>query len=90
MHAPLTTDRQRFYHLMALVCEDLPTTALDALVRSGHAATAEQLRAVKQCRKVSLPWLIDLVRVGLPDFPIPAQLLPAVAPARAVVPVLDL
>jgi hypothetical protein len=39
---------------------------------------------------VSLPWLIDLVRVGLPDFQIPAQLLPAVAPARAVVPVLDL
>ncbi len=89
MHAALTTDRQRFYYLMSLVCEDLPTGALDALVRQGHEATAEQLRAVRQCRKVSLPWLIDLVRVGLPDFPIPAQLLP-VAPARVSVPLLDL
>ena len=77
MHAPLSTDRQKYYQLMALVCEDLPTTAIDALVRSGHEASSAQLTAVRQCRKVHLPWLIDLVRAGLPAFVIPLDLLPA-------------
>ena len=79
MHAPLTTDRQKYYQLMALVCEDLPTTTIDTLVRQGHEASAEQLRAVRQSRKTHLGWLIDLVRVGLPDFVIPATLLPAMS-----------
>ncbi|MDO7875513.1 hypothetical protein Q5H93_12285 [Hymenobacter sp. ASUV-10] len=82
MHAPLTTPRQQYYQLMALVCEDLPTTAVDTLVRQGHEATAEQLRAVRQSRKTHLGWLIDLVRVGLPDFVIPAELLPVVPVRR--------
>lgn len=89
MHAPLSCDRQRFYHLMSLVCEDLPSNTVDTLVRAGHEATTEQLRAVRQCRKVHLPWLLDLVRVGLPDFPIPAELLPVIL-ARVGAPVLDL
>ncbi|MGI4762522.1 MAG: hypothetical protein ACRYF0_17555 [Janthinobacterium lividum] len=89
MHAPLTTDRQKYYQLMALVCEDLPTTAIDALVRKEHKATAAQLTAVRHARKAHLPWLLDLVRIGLPDFHIPAELLP-VTPARVAVPVLDL
>ena len=79
MHAPLSTERQKYYQLMALVCEDLPTTAIDTLVRQGHRATAEQLRAVRQSRKTHLPWLIDLVEVGLPDFRIPAELRPLLA-----------
>ena len=62
---------------MALVCEDLPTTAIDALVRNDHEASSAQLTAVRQCRKVHLPWLIDLVKAGLPDFKIPPNVLPA-------------
>lgn len=85
MRAPLSCDRQRFYHLMSLVCEDLPNTTVDTLVRAGHEATTEQLRAVRQCRKVHLPWLIDLVRAGLPHFLIPAELLP-VPPAPVAPP----
>ena len=77
MHAPLSTDRQKYFQLMALVCEDLPTTAIDALVRNDHEASSAQLTAVRQCRKVHLPWLIDLVRAGLPAFVIPLDLLPA-------------
>ena len=77
MHAPLSTERQKYYQLMALVCEDLPLTAIDTLVRNDHKATAAQLTAVRQARKVHLGWLIDLVRAGLPDFVIPLDLLPA-------------
>jgi hypothetical protein len=62
---------------MALVCEDLPAKATDTLVRSGHEATSAQLTAVRQCRKVHLTWLIDLVRAGLPSYVIPLDVLPA-------------
>jgi hypothetical protein len=77
MRLPLTTDRQKYYQLMALVCEDLATTAIDTLVRSGHEASSAQLMAVRQSRKIDLPWLIDLVEAGLPEFKVPAELRPA-------------
>ena len=75
---------------MSLVCEDLPASASDTLARSEHPATYEQLRAVRQSRKIDLPWLLDLVRVGLPDFSIPAEVLPVATPAKVGVPVLNL
>ena len=80
MQGPLSTDKQKYYHLMALVCEDLATTTIDQLVRGGHHATTAQLTAVRQGRRIDLPLLIDLVRAGLPQFPIPAELLPTAVP----------
>lgn len=77
MHAPLSTDRQKYFQLMALVCEDLPTTAIDTLACSGYEATSAQLTAIRQYRKIHLPWLIDLVRAGLPGYVIPLDVLPA-------------
>jgi hypothetical protein len=81
MYKPLTTDRQKYHALMALVCEDLTanTKAIDGMVRGGHEATSAQLMAVRFGRNVNLAWLIDLVRVILPHFPIPTELLPAVS-----------
>ena len=77
------TDKQKFYHLLALVCETLPVTAIDALVRTGFdEARTVQLMHVRQGRQISLPWLVKLVEVGLPDFTIPAELYPA-APVAA-------
>lgn len=43
MLAPPTTNRQKYYQLTALVCEDLATTAINALVRQGHQATAARV-----------------------------------------------
>lgn len=87
MRRPLSTPRQRYYHLMSLVCEDLSTDAIETLVRKEqHPATAAQLTAVRQGRKVDLPWLIDLVRVGLPDFELPVELLPTEEPAPLFAP----
>jgi hypothetical protein len=76
MHEPLSTDRQRYFQLMSLVCEDLPTKAVDTLVRKDYPAPYEQLRAARQGRRTDLPMLIDLVKAGLPDFPIPDEVLP--------------
>jgi hypothetical protein len=73
------TDKQKFYQLYALVCESLPTTAIDKLIRSGfQEASSVQLVQVRQGRQINLPWLI----VGLPDFQIPAEVLPAEAPVN--------
>lgn len=79
MHEPLSTDRMKYYQLMALVCEDLTANskAIDALVRNGHEATSAQLSAVRFGRHVNLAWLIDLVRAILPHFVIPLDVLPA-------------
>lgn len=83
MRPPLSTPKQKYYQLLALVCEDLTTTAIDALVRTDHEATTATLTAVRQGRKIDLELLIDLVRIGLPDFAIPAELLPAAVPLPA-------
>lgn len=82
MTPALSTDKMRYYQLLALVCEDLHTSAIDALVRKGHKATTSTLTAVRQGRKIDLGLLLDLVKIGLPAYQIPAELLPAVpAPA---------
>lgn len=84
MHAPLTTSRQKYFALMALVCEDLSpaaTKAIDRLVRNEHEASSAQLTAVRNGRSPNLAWLIDLVRESLPDFPIPDELMPVAVPA---------
>ena len=86
MQPPLSTNKQKYYHLLSLVCEDLHTSAIDALVRKGHEATTATLTAVRQGRKIDLGLLLDLVRIGLPDYTIPAEVLPVVAPPTAAPP----
>lgn len=72
------TEKQKFYHLYAEVCESLPTSAIDALIRSDFKeASSVQLVQVRQGRQINLPWLVALVRVGLPTYAIPAEWLPA-------------
>lgn len=48
MTPALSTDKMRYYQLLGLVCEDLHTSAIDALVRKGHKATTAQLKAIRQ------------------------------------------
>ena len=80
MTPALSTDKMRYYQLLALVCEDLHTSAIDALVRKGHKASTATLTAVRQGRKIDLGLLLDLVRIGLPEFVIPAEVLPVAVP----------
>ena len=79
------TERQKFLHLLALVIEDLPTSAIDAAIRTGYQASATLLGNVRIGRAMNLPHLLKLIEVGMPDFRIPEELLPA-APARSGMP----
>ena len=83
MQPPLSTNKQKYYHLLSLVCEDLHTSAIDALVRTDHEASTATLTAVRQGRKIDLVLLLDLVRIGLPDYAIPAEVLPLPVPVPA-------
>ena len=74
------TEKQKFYRLLSLVCEDLPTGSINAALSGGYEANAVQLMHVRQGRIINLPHLVALVTYGLPGFAIPADLLPA--PAR--------
>lgn len=71
------TERQKFLHLLALVIEDLPTSAIDDAVRDGYEATGSMLGNVRIGRVMNLKHLMALIGYGLPGFQIPAQLLPA-------------
>lgn len=71
------TEKQKYYHLQALVCEALPTSAIDTLARRGYALLPTALIQVRNGRSINLPALVELVKVGLPAFEIPADLLPA-------------
>lgn len=77
----------KYYQLMALVCEDLTATAtkaIDSLVRAGHEASSSQLTAVRVGRSPNVAWLIDLVRVALPQFQIPEEVMPAATVSASV------
>ena len=75
------TERQKYLRLLSIVIEELPTSAIDALVRKGYEASASMLNNVRIGRSHHLGHLVALVRIGLPKFQIPAELLPAPAPA---------
>ena len=74
------TEKQKYYRLMSLICESLSGSAVDALVRAGYPLGTTVLTQVRYGRTINLPALIDLVHAGLPDFQIPAELLPAPVP----------
>jgi hypothetical protein len=78
------TEKQKFYRLLSEVCEDLPTSAINAAIAGGYDAPAVQLVHVRQGRIINLPHLVALITYGMPDFRIPTELLPA---ATAPVPV---
>lgn len=71
------TEKQKFYRLLSYVCEELPTSAINELVRQGYQMGAVSLMQVRQGRTINLPALVALTQVGLPGFSIPAEILPA-------------
>lgn len=79
------TDKQKYYHLLGEVCEAMPSSAVDSAVRAGygqeHKSASTRLHHVRQGKVASLPDLVALIRHSMPDYQIPAELLPAPAPA---------
>ena len=57
------------------------TSAIDALIKTDYQASASMLNNVRIGRSHQLGHLVALVRIGLPKYQIPAELLPAPTPA---------
>lgn len=74
------TDKQKYYALQSLICEQLQPSAIDALVAKDYPLTYAQLIQVRNGRSINLPALIALVEAGLPGYAIPAELRPAPTP----------
>jgi len=74
------TEKQKYFRLLSHVCESLPTSAIDKLIATGYALGSTALMQVRIGRTINLAALVALVRVALPDFEIPAELLPAPQP----------
>ncbi|OWP62916.1 hypothetical protein CDA63_11905 [Hymenobacter amundsenii] len=72
----MMTDKQKYYHLMGEVCEILPTMASTYAVRAGYETPANLLELVRIGRRPVLRDLVALVKHALPEFEIPAHLLP--------------
>ena len=70
------TEKQRYFRLLSLVCETLPTSAIDGLVQRGYPLGSTALAQVRVGRTINLRALVALVQVGLPGFEIPAEVLP--------------
>jgi hypothetical protein len=77
------TEREKYYTLLGLVCEKLPYYAAHLAAEAGLGVAA-RLQNIKLGRIVNLADLVALVRHSLPDFEIPAHLLPEVAKQEAI------
>ncbi|WP_151087354.1 hypothetical protein [Hymenobacter baengnokdamensis] len=77
------TEREKYFSLQALVCEKLPYYAAQ-LAAKAEAGTLTRMQNVKAGKVISLADLVALVRHALPDFEIPAHLLPEVAEREAI------
>lgn len=75
------TDKQKYYRLLAEVCETMPSSAVDSAIRAGYGqgfvSASTRLNHVKQGKVASLPDLLALIRTSMPEFEVPAHLLPA-------------
>jgi hypothetical protein len=74
-------EKEKYYLLMALVVGKLPHYAVDNTIRAGYGqeykSAAVRLGNVKLGKVPDLNDLCALIRHSMPDFDIPARLLPA-------------
>jgi hypothetical protein len=74
-------EKQKFYLLMALVCMKLPHYAVTRAIQGGYGEqypnAAVRLGNVKLGKVPDLNDLVALIKYSMPDFDIPARLLPA-------------
>jgi len=77
------TKREKYFSLLALVCEKLPYYAAQ-MAFDAEGGTLQRWNNVKQGKTVDLPALVTLIRISKPDFQIPEHLLPEVAAQEAI------
>jgi hypothetical protein len=79
------TEKQKYFRLLSHVCDGLPTSAVDAVIKDGYPLGATALAQVRVGRTINLKALVALVNAGMPDFQIPEELLPAAVKQPEVV-----
>ncbi len=79
------TDKQKFFHLLGDVCEDLPVDVAFPVWSAGfHHIPANRLQLIRIGKVVDLPALVIIIQACLPDFKIPTEYnIPAV-PAKVL------
>jgi hypothetical protein len=74
-------EKEKFYLLMALVCNKLPHYAVDRAIQAGYGgqykSASVRLGNVKLGKVPDLNDLCALVKHSMPEFAIPGRLLPA-------------
>ena len=74
-------EKEKFYLLFALVCTKLPRYAVDRALQAGYGKDYEgasvRLTNVKNGKVADLSDLCALIKYSMPEFDIPARLLPA-------------
>ena len=73
------TEGQKYLKLLSIVIEDLPSDAVDTVVRYGYEAKTTMLNNMRIGRVMNLEHLVALVGYGLPKYQTSAELLPAPA-----------
>jgi hypothetical protein len=73
--------KEKYYLLMAMVCLKIPRNAVTKAIQGGYGDqypnAAARLDNVKLGKVPDLNDLIALIKYSMPDFDIPARLLPA-------------
>lgn len=74
MQLKLETEKQKFYHLYAEVCEDLPGDFVNPMWEAGCRVSPGRLQHIRYGRTVDLNTLVAMIKVCLPNYTIPAEL----------------
>lgn len=77
------TEREKYFTLLGLVCEKLPYYAAQ-LASDAGLGEHRRLQNVKLGKAIGLIDLVALTRYCLPDFEIPAHLLPEAQPEPVI------
>lgn len=67
------TEKQKFFHLLADVCEELPADVATPVIQAGHDIPAPRLQNTRIGRHVHLETLVTIVKTCLPKFKIPKE-----------------
>lgn len=77
------TKREKYFSLLALICEKLPYYAAQTVAKKEGGAL-QRWQNVKAGKTISLDDLVTMARLVLPEFEIPAHLLPEPAAQEAI------
>lgn len=74
MNLKAETEKQKYFHLLAEVVEDLPGDTSMKMWTAGYQVSPKILDNVRYGRAVKLDLLVAMIRVCMPGYAIPSEL----------------